>query len=154
MRRFASICCTALLFGCGGTDDTPDAAADSTPAAPAPVALTLADLTGTWTVEVMPEASDSVLLTYVLNAPADTAAWTIKFADRADPVPIHILSLAGDSVVLHAGPYASALRKGVTVTTHGVSRMENGTLMGSNVATYSAGPDSVRMLRSRGTRTP
>lgn len=153
MRRLASICCITALLGCGGGDDTPDVAADSVPAAAPAPALSLADLTGTWNVEVMPEASDSVLLTYVLNAPADTAAWTIKFADRAEPVPLKILSIAGDSMVTHAGPYASALRKGVTVETHAVSRLENGVMVGRNVATYSKGPDSVLVLRSRGTRT-
>src|SRR5688500_11360733 len=111
MRRFASICCTVLLVGCGGADDTPEAAADSTPAA---AAVSLADLTGTWMVEVMPEASDTVLLTYTMNAPADTAAWSIQFPDRAEPVPLHITTIAGDSVVTVAGPYPSALRKGVT----------------------------------------
>jgi hypothetical protein len=152
MRRLASICFITALLGCGGGDDTPDMAADSVPAAAPAPALSLADVTGTWTVQVMPEASDSVLLTYTLNAPADTAAWTIKFADRAEPVPLKILSIAGDSMVTHAGPYASALRKGVTVETHAVTRMENGVMVGRNVATYSKGPDSVLVLRSRGTR--
>ena len=152
MRRLASICCITALLGCGGTDDTPDVAADSVPAAAPAAALSLADVTGTWNVQVMPEASDSVLLTYVLNAPADTAAWSIKFADRAEPVPVKILAVDGDSLVIHAGPYSSALRKGVTVETHVVSRIENGVMVGRAIATYSAGPDSVVTLRTRGTR--
>jgi hypothetical protein len=153
MRRLASICCIMAVLGCGGGDDTPDVAADSVPSATPAPALSIADVTGTWTVDVMPEASDSVLLTYTMNAPADTAAWTIKFPDRAEPVPLKILSIAGDSMVTHAGPYSSALRKGVTVETHAVTRIENGVMVGRNVATYSKGPDSVLVLRSRGTRS-
>jgi hypothetical protein len=152
MRRFTGIIFVAALVGCGSADQA-DTAGDTTAALPpAAPALTVADLTGTWNVSVMPEASDSVLLTYTMNAVGDTATWNIKFADRAEPVPIHILSMAGDSVVFHAGPYPSALRKGVTVTTHGVSRLQNGELVGTTTATYSAGPDSVRVLRSRGMR--
>ena len=152
MRRLASICCITALLGCGGGDDTPDVAADSVPAAAPAPALTLGDVAGTWTVQVMPEASDSVLLTYTLTATADTAGWTVKFPDRAETIPVKVLSVAGDSVVTHVGPYSSALRKGVTVESHGVARIQNGVMTGTTVATYSTGPDSVVTLRTRGTR--
>ena len=152
MRRLAGICCIAALLGCGGGDDTPDVAADSVPAAAPAPALSLADMTGAWTVQVMPEASDTVLLTYTLNTPADTAGWNMKFADRAETVRVHILSIAGDSIVTHAGPYTSALRPGSTVETVAVSRLENGVMVGRATATYSKGPDSVLVVRTRGVR--
>lgn len=153
MRRFACLCCTVLLLGCGGSDSEPDAAADAPPPPPpAPAPVSLSALAGTWTVQVMPMNSDSVILTYTLNA-TDTTAWTIKFPDRADLVPVRVVAVAGDSVVTQSGPYPSALRKNVTVTTDGVLRLENGVLMGTNTAHYSAGPDTVLVLRSRGTRS-
>jgi hypothetical protein len=153
MRRYLWLLGAVVFAGCGGADQA-DTAADTVQAVapPAAPALTVADLTGTWAVNVMPQASDSVLLTYTMNATGDTSTWNIKFADRADPVPIHILSIAGDSVVMHAGPYSSALRKGKNVETHTVARVQGGTMTGTAVATYSAGPDSVVTLRFTGTK--
>jgi hypothetical protein len=155
MRRFACVCCAVLvLANCAGSDEQPEVAADSLPLTPAPAAtaISLADVAGKWNIEVMPENSDSVVLRYVLNASADTAAWSSQFPDRPDPVKVHVVAVAGDSIVTHAGPYPSALRKGVTVTTDGVFRLEGGTMVGRNVAHYSGGPDTVLVLRSRGTR--
>ena len=52
-----------------------------------------------------------------------------------------------------AGPYESVLRKGVKVTTHSVFRLQDGKLVGTTVAHYAIkGADSVRNLRSEGTR--
>jgi len=45
------------------------------------------------------------------------------------------------------------LRKGVKVTTHSVFRLQDGKLVGTTVARYTTkGADSVRNLRSEGTR--
>jgi len=64
-----------------------------------------------------------------------------------------IVDLAGDSIVADAGPYESALRKGVKVTTHSVFRLQDGKLVGTTVAHYATkGADSVLNLRSEGTR--
>ena len=154
MRRLMYVCLSVALVGCGGSADQTDTAADSAALAPAaPAAISLGDIAGNWTVQVMPMNSDSVLLTYQLTATADPAGWSIKLPDRAEPIPVQVVSVAGDSVVVHAGPYSSALRKGMTVTTAGVSRLENGTMVGTTTAHYSAGPDSVVTLRTRGTRT-
>ncbi len=153
MRRFTSVCLALAFIGCGGSADQANPPADSAAAAaPAPPAFSLADMAGTWTVQVMPEDKDTVLLTYTLTATGDTAGWSMKFPDRPDPIPIHVMPVQGDSVVVHAGPYPSALRKNVTVTTESVNRLENGTMVGRTVAHYSAGPDTVRVLRQRGTR--
>ena len=157
MRRFSWLCCAVvLLVGCNTADEDVDTAADSAAVSPmvpaAPAAISLADVAGKWNVEVMPETSDSVVLRYVLNAAADTAGWSIQFQDRPDPVKVHVVAVAGDSIATHAGPYPSALRKGVTVTTDGVFRLQAGTMVGRNVAHYSGGPDTVLVLRSRGTR--
>lgn len=151
MRRLVLLCCAAVLVACGKKDETP--AADSTAAAvpPPPPMLMMSDLAGKWHVKVMPAASDSVLLEYDMTG--DSTGFNLMFPGRKDPVKATVV-VSGDSAIMTAGPYPSALRKGVTVTTHGVSRIVNGELVGMTTATYSKGPDSVVVLRSRGTRTP
>jgi hypothetical protein len=154
MRRVACLCCAILVIaGCAGSDEQPDVAADSLPPAPAGTpAISAADVAGKWNVEVMPENSDSVTLRYVMTASADTAGWSIQFPDRTDPVKVQVLLIDGDSIVTRTGPFPSALRKGVTVTTESVSRMQGGEMTARHVAHYSQGPDSVVVLRSRATR--
>ena len=154
MRRFMIVCSAAVLAGCAKKDDTPaaDTTAMAPPAAPAP--LSLADVAGKWSVKVMPQSGDSVLLTYELNATADTTGWTITFPNR-QPVALRVMAVTGDSVVSEAGPYESALRRGVQVRTRSVNRLEGGKLMGWTTATYASNaPDSIVQLRSEGTRMP
>ena len=154
MRRFMIACCAALLVGCAKKDGTPaaDSAAMDTPAPAADI--TLADVAGKWTVQVAPETSDTTLLTYELNATADTSGWTLTFPGRP-PIPLRIVAVAGDSIVSEAGPYESALRAGVQVWTRSVNRLNGDRLMGTTTAHYATtGADSVVNLRSRGTRAP
>lgn len=151
MRRFALLCCAALLVGCSKSDSAP--AADSAAVAPAPPALTAADVAGTWTVRTMSETSDSVLVEYTMTAVGDPSTWTITLPNRP-PMAIRV-TFAGDSVVTESGPYESVLRKGIQVTTRGVSRLVGGELVGTTVARYATTTaDSVVTLRTRGTRAP
>lgn len=155
MRTLAVAVAVLSLVACSKKDEAP--AVDTTaavPAAPAaPAALTVADLTGTWDVAVKNEAGDSTLTTYVLSAPADTSKWTMQFTGRKDVIPTHIMAIAGDSVTLHTGPYSSALRKDVKVTTHAVYRLVDGKMVGKAVAHYSVKTaDSVRTLNVEGTK--
>jgi hypothetical protein len=149
MRRLMVLCSAAVLVACAKKDQPP--AADTT--AMAPPAATMADMAGKWTFQVRREGSDSVLLTYELNATADTSGWNIVFTGR-DPIPLRVSPMAGDSVVTEAGPYESALRKGVQVWTHSVMRMQGGNIVGATVAHYSSGPDTLVNLRQLGTRAP
>ena len=57
------------------------------------------------------EARDTTLVTYQLTATADTTGWNIVFANK-QTVPVRVSAVAGDSVVIDAGPYASVLRRG------------------------------------------
>ena len=57
---------------------------------------------GTWNVTVMSQDSDSVLITYVLNATATTDGWTSMLPGR-DPMPVRVVLVDGDSVVTEAG---------------------------------------------------
>lgn len=148
------------LAACATGDQTGDTAgattgftsAAATPAAPAPI--NLADLAGVWTVRGMNMAGDSTLVTYELKTTADTTGWTITFPGRP-PVPVRVVAVAGDSVTTDAGPYQSALRRGVNVRTTGTFRLQDGKLIGHTVARYDTrGADSVLMVRSEGTRKP
>ena len=89
------------------------------------------------------------MVEYTLDA--GDAGWTLHFPKRP-PVPT-TPTADGDSIVADAGPYESALRKGVKVTTHSVFRLKDGKLVGTTVAHYATkGADSVLNLRSEGTR--
>jgi hypothetical protein len=155
MRRFALLCSVAALVGCAKSDSPP---ADTTPAVatpPAPAPIALADVAGKWNVKGMNEAGDSTLVTYVFTATPDTSGWSIKFANVAKPVAVHVVSVAGDSIVISAGPYPSVLRKGVQVRTSGAVRLQDGKLIGTQTAHYSVKTaDSVRKVRTEGTRAP
>jgi invasion protein IalB len=152
MRRFTILsCCAAAVVGCAKTETKAPAAA----APPPPPALSLADVAGKWTVRGMNEAKDSTLVTYQLTATADTSGWTITFPNRKQPVAARVAAVAGDSLVMEAGPYESVLRKGVQVTTHGVLRLQDGKLVGLTIAHYkTAKADSVRRIPMEGTRLP
>jgi hypothetical protein len=86
-------------------------------------------------MRALTEAGDSVLVEYEMTATSTTEGWTITFPDR-DPLPAEIVHSAGDSVVIHVGPYASALRDNVQVSTVTVSRILDGNMMGYFTATY------------------
>jgi hypothetical protein len=140
---------------CGRTDETE--MADSAAAAPAamPAGVNLADLAGTWNAQVRAEGSDSVLVTYTMNATADPSGWTITLPGR-DPMPVRVTT-DGDSIMTFVGPYESVLRPGVQVTTDGVMRVMDGRLVGTTIARYTGptvGADSVVRLRSEATRAP
>ena len=162
MRRIGICCCAVVLLACGKTKDNSamnqgaEPATDSATMAPAPApapaapaAISLADVKGKWKMKSMAEGSDSALVEYTLDA-AD-AGWTLHFPKRA---PVASKPTAdGDSIVADAGPYESVLRKGTKVTTHSVFRLQDGKLVGTTVAHYATkGADSVRNLRSEGTR--
>ena len=148
MRRISLVAGLFALAACGPKEEP---AADTSAAAvqPSPT-ISLADVAGTWTTRVMPATSDSVVLTYETNATAD-GAWTITFPGRP-PVPVRATA-DGDSIITEAGPYESALRKGVQVSTRGVLRLVNGELVGTTTARYqTSGADSVATFRAVGTR--
>ncbi len=156
MRRLALLSSIVFALACSKSEsppaDTGMAAAPApapAPAAPAPIAL--ADVAGTYTVTGKNEAGDSTLLTYTLNAAADTTGWNIVFS-TGQKVSQHVM-VSGDSVILDAGPYPSFLRKGVKVTTHTVYHVDNGKLMGRTVAHYNVKtPDSVRVIVAEGVK--
>jgi len=149
MRRVAALCCAAVLVACSKPENKPAEEA----AAPPTHRVSLADVAGHWTMKAMNEARDTTLVTYTMNATADTAGWTITFPNRS-PIPIRVSSTDA-GLVVDAGPYASVLRRGVQVSTHGVMRLEDGKLVGTTIAHYTVTTaDSVRRIVTEGTRQP
>jgi hypothetical protein len=156
-----AICCTAaVLAGCAkkdnaaatdtsSTNSTTSTTASTTTTTPAPI--NLADIAGKWDMRSVPATGDTTPTTYVLTATATTSGWTIKFPGRA-PIDARV-AVAGDSVIVQAGPYPSVRRKGVTVNTNGSFHLQGGNLVGSNTAHYKVKtPDSVLVLTTTGTR--
>lgn len=153
MRAVTSCWIALVLVGCGKPADKPaDATVGEAPAVEeAPAAPSLADMAGTWNVKSKVEGSDKEL-SYDIVATADKSGWTLNFPNR-DPIPLRIVAVEGDSVVYQAGPFESALRKGVQVNTDVVARLKDGKLVGRTTAHYDVkGADSVATLTFEGTR--
>jgi hypothetical protein len=137
----------AIAVGCAPGEQQP--AQDQRAAA---AAISLGDLAGTWTVTAMAESSDSVLITYELNATASSDGWTSTLPGR-QPMPVRVVLVDSDSVVAEAGPFESALRPGVMVTSRTVARLQEGMLTGTIVAQYATqGANSVLRGRLHGVR--
>ena len=157
--RIAICLGAAALAGCAKKEnaavDTSSAmastTASTTTAAPAPV--NLADVAGKWNFRSVPTSgTDTSATTYVLTATNNTSGWTIKFPNRAAAYPVRV-TVEADSIVTTAGPFESVRRKGVQVTTNGVLRLQNGSLVGSTTAHYRVKTaDSVLVLNTTGTR--
>ena len=122
---------------------------------PAPRPISVHDVVGRWAMQVMLTSGDSTLVTHEMDVTPDLKGWTITFPNRA-PIPLRVVTMAGDSIVTEAGPYESVLRAGgVQVTTRGVYRMRRGRLVGTTVAHYATTrPDSVLRVRVVGRRIP
>lgn len=143
---------TALVVaGCARGED--QVSADSPAAAATPAPLSFSDFAGRWSIQLIGDMSDSVLATYELNATADGATWTLT-PTGAEPVAVRA-AVEGDSLLIDVGPYKNIAPANVDVTTHGVSRLEGGTLVGTFESQYAlARGDSVVRGRLRGTRVP
>ncbi|HJR36565.1 MAG TPA: hypothetical protein VJ817_16530 [Gemmatimonadales bacterium] len=153
MRFFVSLCCAAVVAGCG-TDDAPPAQDTTAVAAAMPAPISLAEVAGRWTVRTMAENSDSVLVTSEMTVTADTSGWMTMIPGRP-AMATRVIEVAGDSIVTEFGPFESVLRPGVQVTTRSVMRLRDGKLVGHLMARYATtGADSVARLRLEATRVP
>jgi hypothetical protein len=154
MSRAALLLAIPIMLACTKKDEP---AADTTAVAPAPAAVAPAaaapvSYAGTWKVTVMPAAKDTVILTYTLETTNDKSGWKMTFPGRA-PLTPRVTAMDNDSVVVDNGPYSSALRKNVMVTTHSSMHMQGDKLVGMTTAHYvTKSADSVVMLRTEGTR--
>jgi hypothetical protein len=144
MRRSGVLVCAVLVTACAG-----GRIQQATDIAPS---VSLADMAGTWNMQTLNMAADSVLVTYDIFATNDVSGWTLTFPGR-DPIPVRVLEVAGDSVILDAGPYVSALQQGMTVSTRFDMELQGDSLAGLITAIYNLpeGPTTVP-LRVRGRR--
>ena len=156
MRHPALLWCAIVLVGCSKADTAADTAAVVDTAVPVaavePTPISLDQVAGKWNVRATStDPADTVVTTYVLDAKADTAGWTIQFPTGA-PVAMHIMSVAGDSVVAEAGPFDSRRVKGVKVHTISTWRLRDGKLAGTTVAHYETKPPTTKNLIIEGTK--
>ena len=154
MSRAALLLILPVLFACSKTETPAADTSAAMAAAPAPAAMAPApmNVAGTWSVKVMPQAKDTVLLTYTLVATNDKTGWKITLPNRPT-MDARVTSMDNDSIVVENGPYQSVLRKAVQVWTHSAMHMEGDKLIGTTVAHYNTKTaDSVTMLRTEGTR--
>ena len=158
LQRSTSIAlclCAAVLTGCAKKDNAAVdtmAMASSTETTTAPAPVNLADVAGKWNMRSVPATgADTSATTYVLTATSNTSGWTITFPGRK-PTPVQVRT-DGDSVMIDAGPFPSARRKAVQVTTNSVSRLQGGNFVGTTTAHYKVKTaDSVLTLTTTGTR--
>jgi hypothetical protein len=116
--------------------------------------VSLADFAGTWSMQAMTATGDTTLVSYEMVATEDMDGWTVTFPDR-EPIQARVVAVEGDSIVVELGPYESALRGGIMVSTRTVARLEDGMMVGTFVARYeTTEPDSVLRGRQEGTRIP
>lgn len=148
MHRGKLICAALLLTACSKPQNSAQNP-DSTAGAVAPI-KSLSAVAGKWHVRGYNTAGDSIV-GYELTATADTTGWTITFPGRA-PMPVRV-STEGDMIRTEAGPYESALRRGVQVRTEGTMRLAGDSLFGTTIARYATtGADSVLHIRAVGRR--
>lgn len=112
----------------------------------------LAAAAGTWDMRTLNEAGDSVLVSYQVVATDSRSGWSLNFPGR-DPIDIQVLEVVGNDVIAEAGPYASALREGVMVTTRFTFRPRGERMNGEISATYRMPDGEVTVpLRIEGMR--
>lgn len=127
IRRSLALACVVLIAAC---------ASRTIPPADVSRGASLADMAGTWNMRTLNMAGDSVLVTYDIFATNDITGWTLTFPGRA-PIPVRVIEVAGDSVMIDAGPYDSALQHGVTVSTRFDMKLEGDRLTGLITAIYN-----------------
>jgi len=142
-RQSIVLACVVLIAACASRTISP---ADVSGGA------SLADMAGTWNMRTLNMAGDSVLVTYDIFATNDVSGWTLTFPGR-DPIPVRVIEVSGDSVIIDAGPYASALQQGVTVSTRFDMKLEGDRLAGLITAVYNMPQGQTTVpLRVEGTR--
>jgi hypothetical protein len=152
MRRLSMLLPVVVaLVACKKTE-TPaaDTAAAAAPVAPAPVpvavvAVTEADVGGTWKGTSSPMGSDSVIAKWTQVC----AAGTCKGSSEGNKAVISsTYTLAGDSAVGVSKPYAIPAAKGAkgpTIVDHWTVHFKGDSASGTGVMNLASKPDSVVM---------
>ena len=99
----------------------------------------------------MPATKDTVVGTWTLDAPQDTSKWVTTFTD-GPKVPVHVVSIAGDSVVAQMGPYKSVTARQM-VNTRVVNHVHGDSIAGTFEMRLVSKPDSVIRGRLQAVRS-
>jgi len=116
-------------------------AAANASSAPAAAPISIAQVKGKWQGKTMPASKDTVLGTWTFDATQDTSKWATSFTDGAK-VPVHVVSIGGDSIIAQMGPYKSVTARQM-VTTRVINHVRGDTLVGTFEMHLVAKPDSV-----------
>jgi hypothetical protein len=103
-------------------------------------AVNLAQVAGVW--DYRATVQTGAVVASVLTATGTRSGWTLQH-DKDPVIPARVVAVAGDSIVIEAGPYGSTLRPGQTVQlNHIVLHYHGRRMTGTFVAHYASG-DSV-----------
>ena len=149
MRRHLIVAALALA-ACSRAEQPADTTAAAAPPPPPAPAITAADVAGTWELKSMLMDKDTVVAVTELTATGTMDGWTMKAPGNANPIPIKVLAIGGDSVVTESATYNSILRKGQKVSIHAIQRLKDGKLNGVVHAKWANGDTAT--LRVEGTR--
>jgi hypothetical protein len=146
MRSPLAAAVVVFAVACYGADKAADttAAAPATP--PAPAAVNIADLKGTWAGVSMPQDRDTVVASFdmMMTGAMEGNTLTLNNGARSN---VTVLSVGGDSVVSTAGPFASAVRRGQQVTVHSIMHFRGDSLTGVTHSKYSNGDSATFRLK-------
>jgi hypothetical protein len=148
MRKVLTL--AVALVACSKAEKPPTdtAAVAASPAmAPAPAALTSADLAGKWNGASRGEGSDSVTSRWTTES-TDGVHGTLTLEGTKTPIPF-TMTYGADSVVIASdAPFAMPDPKLPKMNFRSVGRMKDGKLAGSSTNSLGSKPDSV-MTRGR-----
>lgn len=136
MRRF--LLALPFLIACAGAETPP---ADSAAMAAAPVTLTDADVSGTWTGTAILEGTDSVIANWTQVCAGGTCRGTSKEAPSDTVVSTYVIE--ADSSRGTSQPYADKSMGGTMVIDNWVARISGNQVTGTGMFTLAAKPDSV-----------
>jgi hypothetical protein len=141
--RFQLLSLSAVALLACAKSETPKTDTTTPAAAPAPApaapTISLADVAGTWEGKVMPMDKDTTVATTTTTATATTEGWSMKLSN-GETVPLTVGAVAGDSIIVTAANFKSAVKKGAQVTSiHSIYKLQNGKLVSVTHATYSDG---------------
>ncbi|MDF2774321.1 MAG: hypothetical protein K0S86_3821 [Geminicoccaceae bacterium] len=139
MRK--SLLLAAFVVAACSKGETPavDSVATATP--PAPVALTAADVAGSWTGTIREQGTDSVT-SFTTTRTSDSTGMFIP-AGSPDSIP-YTVRYDADSMIVTSAAYPDPSLKGSPeVMFRSVGRLKDGKLVGTGTTMLASKPDSV-----------
>lgn len=138
--RIVTILSIIALTGYASTAGAQQTATPTRARRHAATGIKLADVAGTWNLEntVKNAAGNDTTVNSELVATATRKGWVTNLAGR-DAIPTRVVAMAGDSIVLAAGPYESILRAGQKVRLRETLHFKGDDVSGTMQAHYAGG---------------